>query len=79
VVRGPDWKYGDQDGGDGYAGTVISTSELSVSGAKWVTVVWDSGLKAKYRSGPTGSHDLSVSLIYFFPFKYIEFKNIYIL
>jgi hypothetical protein len=23
VVRGPDWKWGDQDGGDGYTGTVV--------------------------------------------------------
>lgn len=63
VVRGINWRYGDQDGGEGYAGTVINTSELNKSGAKSVTVIWDSGIKANYRSGPTGCHDLSVSII----------------
>jgi len=28
VVRGPDWKWGDQDGGEGNAGTVIDTGEM---------------------------------------------------
>ena len=32
VVRGPDWKWGDQDGGEGHAGTVIKIKTKS-SGA----------------------------------------------
>jgi len=63
VVRGPDWKYGDQDGGEGLAGTVIDSSELDHLGPKTVTVIWDTGVKAQYRSGPEGSYDLRVNII----------------
>jgi len=63
VVRGPDWKWGDQDGGEGFAGTVtniIQSEPLSRS----VTVVWDSGLKGHYRAGPKGSYDLRVNILF---------------
>jgi len=63
VVRGPDWKYGDQDGGEGHAGTVIDSSDLNYLGPKTVTVIWDTGVKAQYRSGPEGSYDLRVNII----------------
>lgn len=43
VVRGPDWCWGDQDGGEGYMGTVISAiwtvSSLGVMDTKLVQVV----------------------------------------
>jgi len=63
VVRGPDWKWGDQDGGEGHAGTIIPTSDsdLKLHGPRTVTVQWDSGLKASYQGGPEGSHHLRVS------------------
>lgn len=66
VVRGPDWKWGDQDGGQGYAGTVIHTpeSEIKEFGLRTVTVVWDSGIKSQYRAGPKGAHDLRVYYYY---------------
>ena len=57
-VRGPDWKWGDQDGGEGHVGTV--TKDL---GGKKVTVVWDSGQEGQYRTGPEGCHDLRVNFI----------------
>ena len=63
VVRGPDWKYGDQDGGEGHAGTIINSADLDHFGPKTVTVIWDSGVKAQYRSGPEGSYDLRVSFM----------------
>ena len=65
VVRGPDWKWGDQDGGEGNAGTVIDTpdSDYKHHGPRTVTVVWDSGIKAQYRAGPLGCCDLRVILI----------------
>lgn len=63
VVRGPDWRYGDQDGGEGHAGTVIDSSDLNYLGPKTVTVIWDTGVKALYRTGPEGSYDLRVSFI----------------
>jgi len=62
VVRGPDWKWGDQDGGEGFAGTVIGTQSLLKG--RPVTVVWDTGFKGHYRAGPKKCYDLSVSLSY---------------
>lgn len=62
VVRGPDWRWGDQDGGEGHTGTVIPTSELDleITGPRTVTVLWDSGMKFTYQGGPEGSYDLRV-------------------
>ena len=34
VVRGPDWKWGDQDGGEGCAGTVVGVTGGTVEPAK---------------------------------------------
>lgn len=65
VVRGPDWMWGDQDGGEGNVGTVyIDGSEIDqkLLRPRMVSVVWESGLKAQYRVGPKGSHDLRVSV-----------------
>jgi len=62
VVRGPDWKWGDQDGGEGNVGTIISLSKFSSKdySPRKATVVWDSGTKGEYRTGPTGYFDLRV-------------------
>ena len=75
VVRGPDWKWGDQDGGEGHTGTVIPTSDLNLDlfGPRTITVLWDSGLKFTYQGGPEGSYDLRVSP----SFKYIQILIIY--
>ncbi len=65
VVRGPDWKYGDQDGGEGCIGTVYVDEQLSkeatMLGPNMISVIWDTGVKAQYRAGPEGSYDLRVS------------------
>ena len=65
VVRGPDWKYGDQDGGEGNAGTIFideaDRKRQSLMRPRMVSVLWDSGVRAKYRAGPQGSYDLRVS------------------
>ena len=68
VVRGPNWKWGDQDGGEGNVGTVIGTldADPKAFGSRTVTVVWDSGIKAQYRTGPQGSYDLRVSYLSIF-------------
>lgn len=47
VVRGPDWKWGRQDGGDGHLGTVRSFERPGE-----VLVVWDNGTAANYRCSP---------------------------
>ena len=62
VVRGPDWKWGNQDGGEGNVGTVVHIGTETKSPIKEpiVWVRWDSGSKANYRAGVDGKHDLRV-------------------
>ena len=54
VIRGPDWQWGEQDGGEGRVGTVAEV----LDGAQEVVVLWDLGGRCKYRSGEGGQHDL---------------------
>jgi len=64
VVRGPDWIWSDQDGGEGHIGTIYideADTNLKLLLPRTVSVQWESGLKAQYRAGPKGSHDLRVS------------------
>jgi hypothetical protein len=57
VVRGPDWKWDEQDGNG--PGTVVPRSVPSlVDGYEWVSVRWDSGNYNCYRIGP-GVRDLA--------------------
>lgn len=44
VVRGPDWKWNKQDGGDGHVGTVRNFESKDE-----VLVLWDNGTAANYR------------------------------
>ncbi|XP_012662821.1 E3 ubiquitin-protein ligase MIB2 isoform X3 [Otolemur garnettii] len=60
VVRGVDWKWGQQDGGEGSVGTVV---ELGRHGSpstpdRTVVVQWDQGTRTNYRAGYQGAHDL---------------------
>ncbi|ELP90841.1 hypothetical protein EIN_359240 [Entamoeba invadens IP1] len=55
VIRGRDWKWEDQDGGNGSVGIVTE----SPSG-NWVEVRWKSGSTAQYRWGEDGCYDLLV-------------------
>ncbi|XP_044919463.1 E3 ubiquitin-protein ligase MIB2 isoform X1 [Mustela putorius furo] len=60
VVRGADWKWGQQDGGEGGVGTVV---ELGRHGSpstpdRTVVVQWDHGTRTNYRAGYQGAHDL---------------------
>ena len=66
VVRGPDWRWGDQDGGVGGVGTVaevtggeVSSGDSTVAG-KAVVVQWDTGNRCNYRCGLEGKYDLKV-------------------
>jgi len=72
VVRGPDWKWGKQDGGEGHIGTV-----RNFESPEEVVVVWDNGTAANYRcagaydlriidSAPTGTLTFDVESAYFF-------------
>jgi E3 ubiquitin-protein ligase mind-bomb len=44
VVRGPDWQWGRQDGGDGHLGTVRNFESEGE-----VLILWDNGTAANYR------------------------------
>jgi ankyrin repeat protein len=57
VVRGPDWKWGDQDGGLGGVGTVLRNDDPG-----WVRVKWDrNGEENNYRMGKDCCYDLKLA------------------
>nr|XP_032818090.1 E3 ubiquitin-protein ligase MIB2-like [Petromyzon marinus] len=61
VVRGRDWRWAEQDGGEGHAGTVVLVArrgEQAAREARTVVVQWDTGVRADYRAGFQGAHDL---------------------
>ncbi|VEN51707.1 unnamed protein product, partial [Callosobruchus maculatus] len=62
VVRGPDWNWGDQDGGEGFVGTVCEVGRPGPVGSpeKTVVVQWDSGARTNYRVGYLNKYDLRV-------------------
>ena len=67
VIRGPDWRWGDQDGGEGGVGTVIhigggpaaaaegeaagSAGDPTASPEGTVVLQWDGGNRTNYRIG----------------------------
>ena len=68
VVRGPDWTWGDQDGGEGHVGTVAEVLRADRGGLVdggcpgpcVATVQWDCGNRCRYRCGLGDSYDLRV-------------------
>lgn len=56
VIRGVDWRWDDQDGGNGTEGTV--TGEIHNG---WIDVKWDHGLRNSYRMGAEGKYDLKLA------------------
>ena len=60
VVRGPDWMWGDQDGGEGNVGTVVQHGQDRNLPDGTVLVHWDSGRQTNYRAGHSGKFDLRV-------------------
>ncbi|CAL1544063.1 unnamed protein product [Lymnaea stagnalis] len=62
VVRGPDWKWCDQDMHEGYVGTVVEIGGqgLSKTHRNYVRVRWDGGSRHWYRAGHGGKYDLLV-------------------
>ncbi|XP_030843124.1 E3 ubiquitin-protein ligase MIB2 [Strongylocentrotus purpuratus] len=62
VVRGPDWKWSDQDDGEGHLGTVVTIGKGVSNPAhqKIVVVCWDMGKSADYRAGFDENYDLLI-------------------
>ncbi|XP_071946064.1 E3 ubiquitin-protein ligase MIB2-like isoform X3 [Antedon mediterranea] len=62
VVRGPNWKWGNQDDGEGHIGTVveIGCAGSTTSPDKTVVVQWDCGTRTNYRTGYQGCYDLLI-------------------
>ena len=61
VVRGPNWMWQNQDGGEGGVGIVINPKGDKLKGLdKWVTVHWNNEEKARYRAGVHGDYDLRI-------------------
>ena len=60
VVRGPSWKWGDEDGGDGNTGSVLSKTSLP----GWVMVAWgkDPSRTFHYRYMRAGENLIDLSL-----------------
>jgi|688.fasta_scaffold00112_110 hypothetical protein len=53
VVRGKDWCYDEQDGGEGKTGVIVDKLKYD-----WVRVLWENGNKDDYRIGNEGKYDL---------------------
>ena len=62
VVRGPDWKWQNQDGGEGHVGSLVEIGKPGNNNTpdKTVVVQWDSGFRTNYRVGYQGAYDLRV-------------------
>ncbi|XP_051964181.1 E3 ubiquitin-protein ligase MIB2-like [Xyrauchen texanus] len=60
VVRGADWKWGNQDEGEGHVGTVVEIGRQgsTTTPDKTVVVQWDSGTRTNYRTGYQTAYDL---------------------
>eukprot|EP00094_Tigriopus_californicus_P008731 TCALIF_08416-PA protein Name:"Similar to mib1 E3 ubiquitin-protein ligase mib1 (Xenopus laevis)" AED:0.20 eAED:0.20 QI:0/0/0/1/1/1/7/0/699 len=59
VIRGVDWQWEDQDGGNGRRGKVTEVQDWSASSPKSAAyVIWDTGAKNLYRVGFEGQADL---------------------
>ncbi|XP_035233746.1 LOW QUALITY PROTEIN: E3 ubiquitin-protein ligase HECTD1-like, partial [Stegodyphus dumicola] len=56
IVRGPDWKWRDQDGNPPGEGTI--SGELHNG---WIDVTWDQGGANSYRMGAEGKYDLKLA------------------
>jgi len=57
VVRGPDWKWGDQDGPPPSEGTVVS----ELGSDCWIRIRWDSGTTNSYRMAKNNRYDLALA------------------
>lgn len=59
VIRGPSWKWRDQDGGVGSVGTVEGISPWSGVDGEGMSVKWPNNSSYTYRWGADGNYDLT--------------------
>lgn len=68
MTRGPDWEYGNQDGGIGRFGTVKKITDWQGKPASAAVVSWQSGTEGTYRLGYQGKVSLmaafNISVLY---------------
>ncbi|KAF4793530.1 E3 ubiquitin-protein ligase MIB2 [Turdus rufiventris] len=63
VVRGPDWEWGNQDGGEGKTGRVVDIRGWDVeTGRSVASVTWADGTTNVYRVGHKGKVDLKCTV-----------------
>jgi len=64
VIRYGEWKYGDQDGGEGHVGTVSLPTKITMECLPhgMVFVTWDSGVIANYWYDDHGDDNLTCDL-----------------
>ncbi|XP_033097862.1 E3 ubiquitin-protein ligase MIB2-like [Anneissia japonica] len=60
VVRGPDWRWNAQDGGESHVGTIVFPKDTDELKTNTAFVNWDKGLRANYRTGLGNKYDLLV-------------------
>ena len=60
VVRGPDWKWGDTDGGEGHVGTVVQAEDETIQRENTALVCWDNGNQSICRTSISGPFDLRI-------------------
>jgi len=62
VVRGRDWKWTDQDGGEGHLGTIQEVSQTGKASCpdNCAAVLWDNGYRNTYRIGLEDCYDLRI-------------------
>jgi len=64
VIRFGEWKYADQDGGEGHVGTVCLPTKITMESLPFgmAFVAWDSGVIANYWYGGGEDTDLRCDL-----------------
>lgn len=63
VIRGVDWQWEDQDGGNGRRGKVTEIQDWSAASPRSAAyIIWDTGAKNLYRVGFEGQADLKVKI-----------------
>eukprot|EP01028_Stygiella_incarcerata_P009123 TRINITY_DN4230_c0_g1_i1.p1 TRINITY_DN4230_c0_g1~~TRINITY_DN4230_c0_g1_i1.p1 ORF type:complete len:837 (+),score=219.33 TRINITY_DN4230_c0_g1_i1:117-2627(+) len=60
VVRGKNWKWGDQDGGTGSVGVILEDQQ---DRSGWVHVLWDCGHRNAYRYDRSGEDAVDLMVI----------------